>query len=124
MRSQRALALSLTRLIGSRIAVRNAEVRVPVFGPVGIVPKTQFVPPVEVAPFVDVGLAWNRYQPVAQRPVSSAGTSLRFNIFGFAIAQVSLVQSKRPARKELGLGVQLNSWVLINCRRIGRVLAK
>jgi outer membrane protein assembly factor BamA len=46
------------RLIGSRIAVGNVEVRVPLFGPLGIVPKTQFVPPVEVALFVDVGLAW------------------------------------------------------------------
>ena len=71
------------RWIGSRIAVGNADVRVPLFGPLGIVPKTQFVPPVEVAPFVDVGLAWNRYQPVAQRPVSSAGTSLRL-IFRFS----------------------------------------
>jgi hypothetical protein len=45
------------RLIGSRIAVANAELRIPLFGTKEFGVFSGFVP-TEVAPFVDAGVAW------------------------------------------------------------------
>jgi len=44
------------RLFGSRMAVGNAELRVPVLGPLGVI-ASRSVPPVETALFYDAGIA-------------------------------------------------------------------
>jgi hypothetical protein len=94
------------RLIGSRIAVGNAELRLPLFGPLGVIYKNFL--PMEVAPFYDVGVAWGRSglpsffggaADTARQAVSSYGGSLRVNILGYAVGQVSLVHpNDRPTK--------------------------
>ncbi len=84
----------LSRLIGTEIAVVNAELRFPILNPtMGVT----FFPPLEGALFYDVGLAWedgdvirwNREpgdDPVAVRtPLSTLGISLRMNFFGMML---------------------------------------
>lgn len=91
------------RLLGSRIAVANAEARVPLLGPLGVIPSKR-VPPVEIAGFWDGGVAW---RPLASRGlgrgwsdgVSSYGATMRFNLLGYAVGSVSLVHpNDRPLR--------------------------
>jgi hypothetical protein len=94
------------RLIGSRIAVGNAELRLPLFGPLGVIYKNFL--PMEIAPFYDVGVAWGRSglpsffggsADTARKAVSSYGGSLRVNILGYAVGQVSLVHpNDRPTK--------------------------
>jgi hypothetical protein len=91
------------RLIGSRIAVANAELRIPLLGALGVIPSRGF-PPVEIAPFYDAGIAWMsseqaRLRDRARSPVTSYGLSLRFNLLGYLIGQVSYaLPQDRPAR--------------------------
>lgn len=96
----------LDRLTGSRIALLNAEFRIPVIG------TEQFglfnLPyiPVELLAFGDIGLAWGaelagpeggtvqpelrwtREPGILGTPVASAGVSSRFNILGMLILEV------------------------------------
>jgi Tol biopolymer transport system component len=91
------------RLLGSRLAVANAEIRVPILGFLGVVPSRS-LPPVEGGIFYDAGAAWRSTEKLnflggSRKPVTSYGASLRFNIFGFAIGQLSLVHpNSRPAK--------------------------
>jgi len=73
------------RLIGSRIAVANAEVRIPLFGSREFGIFSGFIP-TELAPFVDAGVAWTKAespkirfasQSTERVPVVSAGVSVR-----------------------------------------------
>ncbi len=94
------------RLLGSRIAVGNAELRLPLFGPLGVIYKNFL--PIGIAPFYDVGVAWDRgtrpsffggSATTGRSAVSSYGTSLRVNVMGYAVAQVSLVHpNDRPTK--------------------------
>ncbi len=88
------------QLLGSRIAVANAEARLQLVGPLGLA-RTFAFPPVELAPFYDTGVAWSSRQPLAaNRFVSSYGLSLRFSLLGFAVAQISYVHPRnRPLEK-------------------------
>ena len=84
------------RLLGSRIGVGNAELRMSMLGPLGVVPSRGF-PPVETALFYDTAFAWTsdrqaEVRGVARKPVNSYGASLRFNILGFAVGQLSYVR--------------------------------
>jgi hypothetical protein len=61
--------------------------------------------PVEVALFLDGGVAWNRgekpslFNGGTRRPVRSGGVSLRTSLMGFAIAQVDFARPfDRPGR--------------------------
>ncbi|MFB3776301.1 MAG: basic secretory protein-like protein [Bryobacteraceae bacterium] len=91
------------RLFGSRMAVANAELRVPLLGFLGVVPS-RGLPPVEGALFYDAGIAWTsgelaRRMDRPRKPVSSYGASLRFNVFGYAIGQLSYVKAiDRPLK--------------------------
>jgi len=92
------------QLIGSRLVVANAEARVPLLGALGVIPSSG-VPPVEVVFFYDGGTAWTRGEKTTflngPRPwVSSQGATLRVNILGFAIGEVSYVHpNDRPGKK-------------------------
>jgi hypothetical protein len=90
------------RLIGSRMAVANAEVRIPLLGFLGVIPSRS-LPPVELAPFFDAGIAWDRTGNFGRdRIVRSTGISARVNLLGFAIGQISYVHPlDRPARSWL-----------------------
>ena len=98
------------RLIGSRLAVANFEIRVPLFGVPGFGLINLPFLPTEIAPFVDAGLAWwgsgadfqssdgtlidaDRPRLAFDRnatdrvPVVSAGITARMNILGYVILE-------------------------------------
>ena len=87
----------LTRLEGSKIAVINAEMRIPLLG----VSQYRLINfpylPTEIAPFFDGGMAWtSTSHPIltlnpnttGDAPVFSAGVSARFNVLGYIVAEV------------------------------------
>lgn len=88
---------SVDRLVGSQIAVVNAELRFPLTrtGGIGILPT--WFPPLEAALFYDFGLAWsngdvikfnlddNDTSPQTRGVLRSYGFSVRANVFGFLI---------------------------------------
>jgi Tol biopolymer transport system component len=91
------------RLVGSRIAVANAELRVPLWSAFG--GEGFYGPlPVEIALFTDAGVAWGRSERAGfaegdNQPVVSAGAAIRANLLGFAVAEISYVRPfDRPGR--------------------------
>jgi Omp85 superfamily domain len=101
------------RLLGSKLAVANFEIRIPVFG----VPEYGLlnVPflPLTLAPFVDVGVAWTGNtspslssnlvtNPNYRTPVVSSGLSARFNVLGYAILEAYVAHPfQRPGKNWL-----------------------
>jgi Tol biopolymer transport system component len=91
------------RLIGSRVAIGNAEFRFPLWGAFG---GDRFYGPipVELAVFSDVGIAWGRtsrptFAGGDRQPVSSVGAAARINLLGFAVAEIDYVRPlDRPGR--------------------------
>jgi hypothetical protein len=85
------------RLLGSRMAVTNAELRVPVFGTedLGLINFPYL--PLELSGFFDAGVAWTTEESPSLRfetnttdrvPVMSAGVSARANILGYLVLEV------------------------------------
>jgi outer membrane protein assembly factor BamA len=89
-------------MLGTRLAVLNAELRFPliralVIGPIGF-------PPIEGVAFYDAGVAWDRdTNPVFRRGttdlapgergiLSSTGVGARINLLGFAVLEVDYVK--------------------------------
>lgn len=105
-----------TRLNGSRVAVANMELRIPLFGPerLGLIHSTFL--PIEIAPFVDAGVAWSQGDRPSIRfdqrtsdrvPVFSAGVTSRLNLFGYAVVEVFWAHPfQRPQRNGV-IGFQL-----------------
>jgi hypothetical protein len=85
------------RLLGSRLAMANVELRIPLVGMNGLgLLRSSAFPPVEIAPFVDAGVAWTGNSAAVwqlatnstdRTPVASAGIAARVNLFGFAVLQ-------------------------------------
>lgn len=105
-----------SRLVGSRLAVANVELRIPLFGTreFGLI-ALPFLP-TEIAPFADVGVAWTRDENPSLRfdrntadrvPVFSAGATARFNLFGAAIVEVYWVRPYQRPGKGAHFGFQL-----------------
>jgi hypothetical protein len=98
-----AAARTYGRLYGSRLAVANVELRVPLLGALGLY-ATPAVPPIETAIFFDAGSAWTRDEKTRalggpRRPVTSYGLALRANLFGFAVGEADLVHpNDRPGQ--------------------------
>jgi Tol biopolymer transport system component len=96
------------RLVGSRLALANAELRIPLFGTSGFGLISSPLPPIEIAPFVDAGVAWTKSSgPVFdfsstsgdRTPVVSTGIASRINLFGFAVFEVYYAHPfQRPGR--------------------------
>ncbi len=87
----------LTRLFGSKLAVANLELRVPVLGTeqFGLL-KFPWIP-LELVGFLDGGVAWTENDPpvwelstdqYARVPVFSAGAAVRINLLGALVFQV------------------------------------
>ncbi len=87
----------IDRLIGSRIGIINAEIRLPLFGTeqFGLINFPYL--PTEIVGFLDGGIAWSKSNPPIfklsknsnQRiPVFSAGLAARVNLFGYLVGQV------------------------------------
>jgi hypothetical protein len=89
------------RLLGSRLAVANVELRLPLLGALGIIPSAG-VPPIELAGFFDAGTAWRDSDKAAflgggRQPVTSVGVALRVNLLGFAVGELDYVHpNDRP----------------------------
>ena len=105
------------RLLGSRLAVVSAEIRIPVLG----VPEYGLINfpylPLTVSPFVDAGEAWNGRSERAftlspnnanfQTPVISTGVSARVNLLGYAVIEAYYAHPfQRPGRNWV-YGIQL-----------------
>ena len=85
-----------SRLLGNRVALASAELRIPVLGTEQLGLLRSPVLPLEVSPFVDAGVAWSsgdrpflRFdrETSARVPVVSTGVALRTNLLGFAIVE-------------------------------------
>lgn len=84
------------RLFGSRVAVANLELRIPLLG-TGDFGLINFpYAPVELSPFLDAGLAWSSGESPTLEwatntpervPVFSAGVSARINLLGFMVLE-------------------------------------
>ncbi len=94
------------RLFGSKIAVANAEVRVPLFGTKQFGLATGFIP-TELFGFADAGVAWTRAErarirfekSTAERvPVVSVGAGLRLLLSYIPIELYYAKPFQRPAR--------------------------
>ena len=96
------------RLLGSRVGIFNAELRLQVFGQYGMGLFDTPFPPLEIAPFFDAGVAWSGASAPEwsfdrsssdRTPVMSAGITSRLNLFGFAIFEVFHARPfNRPGR--------------------------
>jgi hypothetical protein len=92
------------RLVGSRIAVANLELRIPLLGVLGLGQGYYGGFPLELALFGDGGVAWTGSESPTvtggtRKPVFSTGATLRTNLFGFAVVQLNLVHPfDRPGR--------------------------
>src|SRR5262249_43678110 len=93
------------QLVGSRVAVANLELRLPVLGLFS--KRNLYGPvPVELIAFSDWGVAWTAEDKAAflghggtRRPVQSYGAGARVNLLGFAVLEVDLVKPvDRPTR--------------------------
>lgn len=96
--SREASCPEFDRLIGSKIAVASAELRIPLFGTeeFGLL-NFPFLP-TEISPFFDAGLAWNANDNVVfgferdgdnfRVPVFSTGVSARMNVLGYLVAEM------------------------------------
>jgi hypothetical protein len=92
------------RLVGSRMLVGNLEFRFPLLKPFGARQNVYGPVPVEVAAFLDGGVAWTQQDKPTfaggdRKGVSSVGLALRANAFGFAIVQLDMAKPlQRPDR--------------------------
>jgi hypothetical protein len=104
------------RLVGSRIVAASAELRIPLFGndQLGLLRSPLF--PVDIAPFVDAGLAWSAGDSVslsfsrtsaARVPVFSAGISARANLFGYAVLEAYYAHPFQRPQRSWVFGFQL-----------------
>jgi len=105
------------RLLGSRLAVVSAELRIPVLG----VPEYGLFNfpylPLTISPFVDAGEAWSggagqgptlsNNQSNFRIPVVSTGISARVNLLGYAVIEAYYAHPfQRPGRNWV-YGIQL-----------------
>jgi len=94
---------TLDRLLGSRLAVGNLELRLPLLGGLGVISSPGF-PPVELAGFLDGGVAWRAGDLATflgghREAVTSYGSALRVNVFGIAVAEWAFVHpNDRPGK--------------------------
>jgi outer membrane protein assembly factor BamA len=92
------------QLLGTRMLIGNVELRFPLFGVLGIGSGYYGALPLDFTVFGDGGLAWESdidpsFAGGDRKPVFSAGAGFRFNLFGFAVAELNLVRPfDRPAK--------------------------
>jgi Tol biopolymer transport system component len=123
------------RLFGSKVAVFNAELRIPLFGsPMFGLVNFPYLP-LEVAPFFDAGVAWTGDQPPVLRgdanavpascanaaptlqlvsvpcatriPVMSTGVTFRMNVLGYMILETYVAHPFQRNYKSWVVGIQM-----------------
>lgn len=104
---------ALDQLIGSRMAIFNAELRFPLLRNVGLGFAPIGLPPIEGAVFFDAGMAWDSdsrvvferetdaNKDVVRSPLYSWGFSVRGNLLGLAILRADYT---RPLSRDDGVG--------------------
>jgi Tol biopolymer transport system component len=91
------------RLLGTRLALANAELRFPLFGLFGA--RNLYGPvPIELAAFADAGVAWTAEQRATflggERDwVRSVGAAARVNLFGYLVVELDYVRPLDRPRK-------------------------
>ncbi len=98
------------RLLGSKIAIANAELRFPLFGVLHLGRGYYGFFPVDFVSFFDAGMAWmngdtiwpsKSYSrtPVLRKPITSAGVGLRINVLGYLVIGFNYVKPfARPGK--------------------------
>ena len=101
------------RLIGSRIGLASAELRIPLLGVEGLgLIRTNFLP-LEIAPFFDAAVTWRSNESPDLRwasgddartagriPVFSTGVTARVNLLGFAVVEAFYaIPFQRPDKR-------------------------
>ncbi|MEO7712201.1 MAG: peptidase S9, partial [Gemmatimonadaceae bacterium] len=106
---------AFSRLLGSRLGLVSAELRIPLFG----VPEYGLINfpylPLTVSPFFDAGQVWNRVDgPTFELSksggrgiVTSAGVSARVNVLGYAILEFYAARPFQRPTKQWVYGIQL-----------------
>ncbi len=105
------------RMVGSKMSVANAELRLPFFGrkPLSVV---NFFLPVDLALFADAGVAAYNFSDLERpsqqtglvhEPIFSVGASIRINLFGAIIVEpfYALPLSVKPEVKEWRWGLNI-----------------
>jgi hypothetical protein len=104
------------RLLGSKLAVFNAELRIPLFGTeqFGLINFPYLA--TEIAPFFDAGVAWTGTQSptlefarnsAARVPVFSTGVSARVNLLGYAVLELYYVYPFQRPNEGWHFGFQI-----------------
>ncbi len=105
-----------SRLIGSRIALASAELRIPLLGYRELALINFPYLPTEVSFFADAGLAWTGserpvldFSPDAtgRAPVTSAGVSTRINVLGAIVVEMYYAYPFQRPERGFDFGVQL-----------------
>ena len=103
-------------LLGSRIAIASAEVRVPLLGTKSFGLLNFPYLPTEVSFFADGGLAWTADEgpnfefsrrPTERSPVLSTGVSTRFNMFGYTVLELYYAYPWQRPDKGAHFGFQI-----------------
>jgi len=101
---------SLDRLVGTRMALGNFEIRFPMLTPQIVRKLPSGIPPIEGNLFFDIGTAWEDGDklvwerkpgddPITVRePLMAFGAGVRTNLFGFLILRLDYA---RPLRREI-----------------------
>lgn len=102
----------LEQLFGSRLAVVNAEARLSLFGPLGVL-GTGFLP-MDLVGFYDTGVAWTSDEEAdflggPRELLSSTGVGLRVNLLGFLLAEIDWVHPFDRPDKGGYVTVNINS---------------
>ena len=91
------------QLFGSRLALANVELRVPLLGFFGVI-HSPGVPPLEAAVFFDAGTAWTQDENSKlfggdRAVVTSHGVAVRLNLLGLLIVEADYVHpNDRPGK--------------------------
>jgi hypothetical protein len=100
--------VELNRLSGSKMAISNVELRLPVLGPDEFALFGSRTIPTTLTAFFDGGVSWTKDDPPVMKwdrhstervPVFSAGASVRVNILGYLITELYYaVPFQRPEK--------------------------
>jgi len=104
------------RLVGSRVALASAELRIPLLGTesLGLI-RFPYLP-TELTFFADGGMAWTKSQApvlkfkrnsVERVPVFSTGVSGRFNLFGYTVLEIYYAKPFQRPVKGAHVGFQI-----------------
>ncbi|MGD8494982.1 MAG: BamA/TamA family outer membrane protein [Gemmatimonadales bacterium] len=91
------------QLFGSRLALANVELRLPLLGYYGII-ESPGVPPLELAAFFDAGTAWTKAEDSElfggdRAVVTSHGVAARLNLLGLLVVELDYVHpNDRPLK--------------------------